>query len=118
MTQNIMLGNYQLRILIHEENAPSYKTQALTKSTNYIPKCKVVSRQRNGYEINYSKGATKPYTQLHSAPSTSTQLHPPPPSRFQPPPSSIHLHPTHFSLHLALCNTLNNIRSKISDVIG
>ena len=40
-------------------------------------------------------GITKPCTQLHPAPSTSTQListstqlHPPPPSSFQPPPSS------------------------------
>ena len=28
------------------------------------------------------------------------------------------LHPVHFSLHLALCNTLNVIRTKISHVIG
>ena len=28
------------------------------------------------------------------------------------------LHPAHFSLHLALCNTLNVIRTKISYVIG
>ena len=55
---------------------------------------------------------------LHPAPSTSTQLHPPPPSSFQPPPSSIHLHPAHFSLHPALCNTLNNIWTKILHVIG
>ena len=54
---------------------------------------------------------TKPCTQLHAAPSTSTQLHP-------PPPSSIHLHPAHFSLHPALCNTLNNIWTKILHVIG
>ena len=53
-------------------------------------------------------GITKPSTQLHPAPSTSTQLisnstelHPPPRSSFQPPPSSIHLHPAHFSLHPA-----------------
>ena len=61
-------------------------------------------------------GITKPCTHLHQAPSTSTQListstqlHPPPPSSFQPPPSSTHLHLAHFSLHPALCNTLNNI---------
>ena len=57
-------------------------------------------------------------THLHSPPPSSTQLHPSPPSSFQPPPSSIHLHPTHFSLHTALCNTLNVIRTKISHVIG
>ena len=41
-------------------------------------------------------GITKPCTQLHPAPSTSTQListstqlHPPPPSSFQSPPSSL-----------------------------
>ena len=28
------------------------------------------------------------------------------------------LHPAHFSLHLALCNTLNVIRTKILHVIG
>ena len=37
---------------------------------------------------------------------SSTKVHPTPPSSFQPPPSSIHLHP-------ALCNTLNNIWTKI-----
>ena len=54
----------------------------------------------------FSKGITKPCTQLHPAPSTSiqpnrapststqlistsAQLHPPPPSSFQPPPSSL-----------------------------
>ena len=47
---------------------------------------------------------------LNHAPS-STQLHP-------PPPSSTQLHPAHFNLHLALCNTLNVIRTKISHVIG
>ena len=40
-------------------------------------------------------------TQLHTTPSTSTQLH-----------------PAHFSLHPALCNTLNNIWTKILYVIG
>ena len=44
---------------------------------------------------------TKPCTYLHPAPSTSTQLH-----------------PTHFSLHPALCNTLDVIRTKVSHVIG
>ena len=47
-------------------------------------------------------------TQLHPPPPSSIQLHPPPPSSFQPPPSSIHVHPAHFSLHPALCNNLNN----------
>ena len=63
-------------------------------------------------------------TQLHPAPSTSThlistynQLHPHLPTSFQPPPSSIHLYPAHFSLHPALCNTLNVIRTKILHVI-
>ena len=45
-----------------------------------------------------------------------TQLHPTPPSLFKPPPSSIHLHPPHFSLHPALCETLNNIWTKILHV--
>ena len=53
---------------------------------------------------------------LNRAP-TSTQLNPPPPSSFQPPSSPIHLHPAHFSLHPALCNTFNVIRTKISHVI-
>ena len=51
-------------------------------------------------------GITKPCTHL-------TQLHPPPPSSFQPPLNFIHLHPAHFSLHPALCNTVNIIRTKI-----
>ena len=38
----------------------------------------------------FQKGITKPCTHLHA-----------------PPPSSIYLHPGHFSLHPALCNTLN-----------
>ena len=63
-------------------------------------------------------GITKPCTHLHPAPSTFAQLHPPPPSSFQPPPGSIHLHPAHFSLHPGLCNTLNNIWTKILHVIG
>ena len=50
-------------------------------------------------------------THLHSTPPTSTQLHP-------PPLSSVQLHPAHFSLHPAVCNTLNIIRTKISNVIG
>ena len=57
---------------------------------------------------------------LNCAP-TSTELHPTPPSSIQlhpAPPSSIHLHPAHFNLHLALCNTLNNIWTKILRVIG
>ena len=33
-------------------------------------------------------------------------------------PSSIHLHPAHFTLDPALCNTLNIIRTKISHLIG
>ena len=40
-------------------------------------------------------GITKPCTHLHP-----------------PPPCSIHLHSAHFSLHPALCNTLNAIRTK------
>ena len=55
--------------------------------------------------------------QLHPSTPSSTQLHPPPPSSFQPPSSSIHLHPVHFSVQLALYNTLINIRTKISHVI-
>ena len=42
---------------------------------------------------------TKPCTQLHQAPSTSTQLHPvpsPPLSSFEPPPSSLQ-HPQQYS---------------------
>ena len=55
---------------------------------------------------------------LQNRAATSTQLHPPPPSSFQRPPSSIHLHPAHFSLQPAFCNTLNNIWTKILHVIG
>ena len=33
-------------------------------------------------------------------------------------PTSIQLHPAHFSLYPALCNTLDIIRTKISHVIG
>ena len=80
------------------------------------------------YNTGNSLGITKPCTQLNPALSTSTRLHPhsrsstqlhlPPPSSFQPPPMSIHLPAAHFSLHPALCNTLNNIWTKILHVIG
>ena len=53
---------------------------------------------------------------MHPATSTSTHLHPSPPSSFQSPPRSIHLHPAQLSLHPALCNTLNVIRSLISHI--
>ena len=58
--------------------------------------------------ILFETGITKPCTQLHPAP----------PSSFQPPLNSIHLHQAHFSLYPALCNTLNNIWTKILHVIG
>ena len=44
----------------------------------------------------------------------STQLHPPPPSSFQPPSSSIHLHPAHFSLHLALQRSQQYLNQNIA----
>ena len=49
----------------------------------------------------FQEGITKPYTCLHSVP-----------------PSSVHLHPAHFSLHLALHTTLNIIRIEISHATG
>ena len=55
---------------------------------------------------------------MHPATSTSTHLHPSVPSSFQSPPSSIHLHLAQLSLHPALCNTLNVIRSLISHISG
>ena len=55
---------------------------------------------------------------LHPAPPSSLHLHPAPPSSFQPWLTSTHLHPADFSVHLALCNTLNVIRTKISHVMG
>ena len=55
----------------------------------------------NAAKFCYNMGITKPCTHFHPAPSTSTQLH-----------------PGHFSLHSALCNTLNIIRTKILHVIG
>ena len=55
-------------------------------------------------------GITKPCTHLHPAPSTSIQL-------ISTSTQLQHLHPAHFSLHLALCNTLNNIWTKILHVI-
>ena len=57
-------------------------------------------------------------TQLHLPPPSYIQLRPPPTSSFQPPPTSIHLHPAHSNLHPALCNSLNNIVTKISHIIG
>ena len=48
---------------------------------------------------------------MHPPPSSSIHIHP-------APVSSIHLHPAHFSLHQILCNTLNNIRTKILHVMG
>ena len=55
---------------------------------------------------------------MHPATSTSTHLHPSAPSSFQSPPSSIHLHLAQLSLHPALCNILNVIRSLISHISG
>ena len=49
---------------------------------------------------------------------TQTQLHPPLPSSIHLHPAHFNLHPAHFSLHPALCNTLNNIWTKILHVIG
>ena len=54
---------------------------------------------------------------MHPTPPSSIYLHPAP-STSKSPCSSIHLHPAHFSLHLALCNTLNNIWTKTLHVIG
>ena len=48
----------------------------------------------------------KPCTHLHTATSTSTQLHP-------PLPSSIRFHPAYFNIHPALCSIFNFIRTKI-----
>ena len=48
-------------------------------------------------------------------------MHPPPPRSIHlhpAPPSSIHLRPVHFILHPALCNTVNNIWTKILHLIG
>ena len=53
----------------------------------------------------------KPCTHLHPVPFTFPQLHP-------APPTFIHPHPAYFSLHLALCNILNFMRTKMSRVIG
>ena len=60
---------------------------------------------------------TKPCTHLYPPPPTSTPLHSPPPSSFQPQSSTIHLHLAHFNLHSALCNTLNVIRTKTLSLI-
>ena len=80
-----------------------------------------ITNNINIVSLVLAMGITKPWTQLHSAPSTSTQLHPAPSTSTQlhpAPPSFIHLHPAHFNLHLILCNTLNNIWTKILQVIG
>ena len=61
--------------------------------------------------MGIGKLCTHLHLHLHPAPSTSIQLH-------LPPRSSTHLHLSHFNLHLALCNTLNVIRTKILHVIG
>ena len=57
------------------------------------------------------KFLNKKYRVLLKREPTSTQLHP-------PPPSPTHLHPAHFGLHPALCNTLNVNRTKKSHVMG
>ena len=54
---------------------------------------------------------------LNRAP-TSTQLYLPPPSSIHLHPVHFNLHPAYFSFHSALCNTLNNIWTKILHVIG
>ena len=47
-------------------------------------------------------GITKPSTHLHPAISTSTQLHPPPLSSFQPPPSSLQYPQQYLNQNIAL----------------
>ena len=54
---------------------------------------------------------------LNRAP-TSTQLHRPLPSSIYLHPANFNLHPAHFSLHPALCNTPDNIWTKILHLIG
>ena len=73
----------------------------------------VAQRQRNWHEKlkNEEKYDYKTERILLNCAPSSIHLHP-------APPSSIHLHPAHFNLHPALCNTLNNIWTKILHVIG
>ena len=63
-----------------------------TKSIYKITRFSSIINLINTAKFCYNMGITKPCTHLHPAPSRS-----------------IHLHPAHFSLHSALCNTLNNI---------
>ena len=66
--------------------ADSSKKSKSTKAINIYASEKVLLRTfRKWYCL---LGITKPCTHLHSAPSTSSQLHPPPPGSFQAPPSS------------------------------
>ena len=78
------------------------RTPAFTKHLNVV-----------GSPSNFNKRKVL----INRAP-TSTQLHPPSLSLFQPSSSSIHLHPGHSSFHSALCNTLNFNRTKILHVLG
>ena len=72
-----------------------------TKSIYKITCFSSIINLSNTAKFCYNMGITKPCTHLHPAPSRS-----------------IHLHPAHFSLHSALCNTLNIIQTKILHVIG
>ena len=60
-----------------------------------------------------SLGIIKSCTHLHPAPSISTHLHPLPSTSNQLISTSTHRHPTHLSLHPALYNTLDVIKTKI-----
>ena len=82
--------------------------------SNYIPnKIKVFDDQKQldeceNWEFNYRKKCVLKWVFITKA---CTHLHP-------ASPSSIHLYPAHFSVQLALCNTLNVSRTKMSHVIG
>ena len=86
--------------------------------SNYIPnKIKVFDDQKQHWMnvesenlMTTKNDVFKGYLLLNRA-TTSIHIHP-------ASPISIHLYPAHFSLQLALCNTLNVIRTKISHVVG
>ena len=85
-----------------------------------------LTKNKNSSCLHYSLGITvhqSPPSSIHlqPAPPASIHLHPAPSTSTQlilTSTSSIHFQPAHFTLHPTLCNTLNNIWTKILHVTG
>ena len=79
-----------------------YKDQMFTTKTRWRFQLPDVNGHRENSPIYIEEGV------LQNRTPSSIQLH----------PAHFNLHPAHFNVQPALCNTLNNIQTKISHLIG